>query len=113
MLRFVNSKTIFHCLAIFSTELCSCKTNNYMLMRKKVYLLLSAVCLVSALFAFNAYAGIEDAGDITLPEGDLDSVNRCRCKNDRCYGGNAISLRAACAKSNEPLNCADYDGNCP
>ena len=35
MLRFVNSKTIFHCLAIFSTELCSCKTNNYMLMRKK------------------------------------------------------------------------------
>lgn len=41
-------------------------------MRKKVFLLISAVCLVSALFTFNAYAGIEDAGDITLPEGDLD-----------------------------------------
>ena len=49
-----------------------------MLMRKKVFLLLSAVSLVSALFTFNAYAGIEDAGDITLPEGDLDVVNRCR-----------------------------------
>ena len=62
-----------------------------MLMRKKVFLLLSAVCLVSALFTFNAYAGIEDAGDITLPEGDLDVVNRCRCKHEGCYGGNAQS----------------------
>ena len=47
---------------ITTAAVCSCKTNNYMLMRKKVFLLLSAVCLVSALFTFNAYAGIEDAG---------------------------------------------------
>lgn len=47
---------------ITTVAVCSCKTNNYMLMRKKVFLLLSAVCLVSALFTFNAYAGIEDAG---------------------------------------------------
>ena len=67
---------------ITTVAVCSCKTNNYMLMRKKVFLLLSAVCLVSALFTFNAYAGIEDAGDITLPEGDLDVVNRCRCKHE-------------------------------
>ena len=98
---------------ITTVAVCSCKTNNYMLMRKKVFLLLSAVCLVSALFTFNAYAGIEDAGDITLPEGDLDVVNRCRCKHEGCYGGNAVSLGAACAKSHDLLNCADFEGNCP
>lgn len=80
---------------------------------KKVILLLSAVCVLSALFTFNAYAGIEDAVDVSIPDGDLDSINRCRCKNEGCYGGNAISLRAACAKSEGTLNCSDYVGNCP
>lgn len=80
---------------------------------KRVILLLSAVCLLSALFAINVYGGIEDAGDITVPGGDLDSVNRCRCKNNGCYGGNAISLRPACAKSDGVLDCSEYDVNCP
>jgi hypothetical protein len=82
-------------------------------MRKTVFLLLSAVLLVSALFTFNAYAGIDAAADITLPEGDFDSVNRCRCKHEGCYAGNAISFRAACAKSDTFLNCAEYAENCP
>lgn len=80
---------------------------------KKVILLLSAVCVLSALFTFNAYAGIEDAADVSIPDGDLDSINRCRCKNEGCYGGNAISLRAACGKSEGTLTCSDHDGNCP
>lgn len=80
---------------------------------RKVILLVSAVCVLSALFTFNAYAGIDDDDiDTSIPVGDLDSVNRCRCKGNGCYGGNAISLRASCAKSDEPLNCSDYDGNC-
>lgn len=79
---------------------------------KKVLLFFGAAVLVSALFAFKAYA------DATIPSvpglpGDFDSVNRCRCKNNGCYGGNAISLRAACAKSEEPIDdCSLYAGNC-
>lgn len=52
-------------------------------------------------------------GDMTGIGGKLDDVNRCRCKHNGCYGGNAISLRAECAKSDTPIDCSDYDGNCP
>jgi len=41
------------------------------------------------------------------------SVAALEAKHERCYGGNAVSLRAACAKSNDLLNCADFAGNCP
>ena len=41
------------------------------------------------------------------------SVAALEAKHEGCYGGNAVSLRAACAKSNDLLNCADFEGNCP
>ena len=41
------------------------------------------------------------------------SLPEAIAKHERCYGGNAVSLRAACAKSNDLLNCADFAGNCP
>lgn len=80
---------------------------------KKVLLFFGAAVLVSAFFAFKSYAGDGGATPVipNLP-GDFDSVNRCRCKNNGCYGGNAISLRAACAKSEGPIDCSLYAGNC-
>ncbi len=81
-------------------------------MKKKIFLLLSIVLMASAIFAFKAYGSVE-IPDPDIPVGDFDSINRCRCKNNGCYGGNALSLRAACAKSNEPLDCSKYNGNCP
>ncbi len=78
---------------------------------KKVLLFLSVAMLISAFFAFKAYAGVTLPSTPSLP-GDFDSINRCRCKNNGCYGGNAISLRAACAKSDEPINCSSFSGNC-
>lgn len=79
---------------------------------KKVLLFLGAAVVVSVLFAFQSYAGA--SVDVTLPDvtGDFDSVNRCRCKKNGCYGGNAISFRAACAKDTAPINCSDYLGVC-
>ena len=53
-------------------------------------------------------------GDIgILGPGDFDGIMRCRCKDDGCYGGNALSFRPICAKSDKgPINCADYNDNC-
>ncbi len=80
---------------------------------KKVLLFLGAAVVVSVLFAFQSYAGGASV-DVTLPDvtGDFDSVNRCRCKKNGCYGGNAISFRAACAKDTAPIDCSDYLGVC-
>lgn len=85
---------------------------------KKFFLLLGAVIMISAAVTFNAYAGDGDDDNdngTSLPDitGDFDSINRCRCKDNGCYGGNAISLRAACAKSEEALDCSEYEKNCP
>lgn len=85
---------------------------------KRNILLLGAFMMISAAVTFNAYAGDgddDDDNDTSLPDitGDFDSINRCRCKDNGCYGGNAISLRAACAKSEEAIDCSKYEGSCP
>jgi len=38
--------------------------------------------------------------------------NYCRCKSGGCSSGNAISFRTACAKSEDPILCNNYDPNC-
>lgn len=48
-------------------------------------------------------------GDIN---GNFDEVVRCRYKDNACYGGNAISLRAACYKGKEAVLCSKYNTNC-
>lgn len=82
-------------------------------MGKKVIVILLAIVSCIVLCASLAL----HAQNITLPDppqvdGDMDSVNRCRCKDGGCYGGNAISFRASCAKAEYPIKCNDYKSNC-
>ncbi len=53
---------------------------------------------------------------ITSPiEVGVDEIwthNYCRCHGEECKGGNAISFRRSCAKSEEPIQCPDYSVNC-
>lgn len=77
--------------------------------------------LLSCIISFCFAAGISlllvgshpAKADPTIP-GDWDStVNHCRCKDKGCYGGNALSFRSSCAKSDfENINCRLYDRNC-
>lgn len=68
---------------------------------------------IASFCVYEAYAGTPIWQNPPVIVGDFDGINRCRCKQDGCYGGNAISFRASCAKSADPIQCADYDNNCP
>lgn len=51
--------------------------------------------------------------DVEMPEipGEVFTTFTCRCKHGGCYGGNNLSIRAACAKNVD--DCTKYAHNCP
>ncbi len=78
---------------------------------RKIILFFSAVLMISAIYTITAKASNENndgAGNAEI----TDPVNRCRCKHDGCYGGNAISFRKLCARDEGIILCSSFDAVC-
>jgi len=77
---------------------------------KKTRLLIILFMFASALFIESSVNANETVEVPEIP-GEVFTTFTCRCKYSGCFGGNNISLRAACAKN--VGDCTQYKNNCP
>lgn len=84
---------------------------------KKVLIALFGIMLISCLFSsnVNSQSTVEQVVDKIIDATTEDGTTpHCRCKGGGCYGGNAFSFRASCAKLASGVGfCNTYDSNCP